>query len=439
MSTQGVIIAAPSSGSGKTLISLGLMAALRQRNAKVAPAKVGPDYIDPAFHHAALGRGGANLDGWAMDAATLSGRIARLAADADLIICEGVMGLLDGADVPTGANDGSTAAIAAATGWPVVLVVDAARMAGTAAAIVHGLAHIRPDIAVTGVIFNRVASDRHRRMIARAMHVYCPNIAVLGFVPPLPQLAVPSRHLGLVQAAEHPHLTAFIAAAAGAVNQHVDVDAVLALARPASLACGTPRLLPPLGQRIAVAQDVAFAFAFADTLADWRQQGAEILPFSPLDDQPPASDADAVFLPGGYPELAAPQLSANGTFAHGMRHAAQCQIPIHGECGGYMVLGQTLIDADGTAHAMLGLLPVVTSMANPKRHLGYRRARLAASRPWGQQNLMFRAHEFHYAVEEQRQGQDLLHTAPAHEDCWTGAGCWSGSVSGSFVHLIALE
>ena len=439
MTAAGFIISAPASGSGKTLLSLGLMAAFRRRGLAVAAAKVGPDYIDPAFHRAALARTGTNLDGWALTPSMLASRVARIGHQAELVICEGVMGLLDGADVPASGADGSTAQIAVLTGWPVVLVVDAARMAGSAAAIVAGFAGLSPTIAVAGVIFNRVGSQRHRTMIERAMQRYCPQVPVLGFVPHAADLVVPSRHLGLVQAAEHPDLQAFIQGAANLVAQHVDMDRLQSLSQPSALTGKRVTALPPLGQRIAVADDVAFAFAYPDTLADWRQLGAEITPFSPLADQGPDAGCDAVYLPGGYPELAAGQLAANGGFKAGMRRAAQAGATVHGECGGYMVLGDGLIDADGARHEMLGLLPIVTSMEHPKRHLGYRRATLSAATPWGQVGHVFRGHEFHYAVEVTRHGAELFAVRTADGQDLCGAGCCRGTVSGSFIHLIAPE
>ena len=438
MSDGGIIIAAPASGSGKTLVSLGLMAALSRSGLAVASAKVGPDYIDPAFHQAASGRPGSTLDGWALPDKVLAARVANLSQGADLVICEGVMGLLDGADVESG-PDGSTAQLAATTGWPVVLVVDAGRMAGSAAAVVAGFAGLDPDVRVAGVIFNRVASARHQSMILRAMLIHCPQVAVLGFLPHLAALSVPSRHLGLVQAMEHPDLTAFIGAAADLVADHVDLQGLRALAQRSALSGDDVCAVPPLGQRIAVAQDVAFAFAYADTLAEWRRQGAELFPFSPLADQFPGSDCDAVFLPGGYPELAAGQLAANHRFKAGMSSAAGRGVTIYGECGGYMVLGEALIDAQGVSHAMLGLLPVVTSLAQPRRHLGYRRAILQTSPPWGRKGQSFRGHEFHYAVELSRKGDDLFSAGPANGRDLCNAGISKDTISGSFIHLISSE
>ena len=434
----GLVIAAPSSGSGKTLLTLGLLAHLAGRGLRVVSAKVGPDYIDPAFHAAATGRPCLNLDAWAMRPASLAGLVGAVSRDADWVVCEGVMGLFDGAAVAGGASAGASADVAAATGWPVVLLIDGRGMTGSAAAVLKGFATYRDDVRIAGVIFNRVAGDKHKRMIREACARACPEVDILGFLPRLEALAVPSRHLGLVQACEHPDLSAFLAAAAQAVGEHVAVDRLLALARPAALAAAdaeaAPRLLPPLAARIAVARDPAFAFAYPALLDGWRRAGAELTFFSPLADQAP--DGDAVYLPGGYPELHAGRLAGNARFLEGVRAAARRGAPVFGECGGYMVLGRGLTDGDGVRHAMAGLLPLETSFASRRLHLGYRQARLLADTPLGPAGTAFRGHEFHYASILAEDGAPLFGLADAAGGDLGQAGLWDGSVFASFVHLI---
>ena len=432
----GVIIAAPASGSGKTLVTLGLLAALKARGHHVASAKTGPDYIDPAFHAAALGQPGITLDSWAMEPGRLGALIAQ-AGTSSLMVCEGVMGLLDGADVEDSA-DGSTAHLAQLTGWPVILVVDARGMAASAAAVVRGFASVRPGVTVAGVLFNRAGGARHADMIGRAMASLCPDIAVLGYLPALADLAVPSRHLGLVQACEHPDLANLVARAGAWVAAYVDLDRLVALARVSRLgrAVGGGRDHPVPGGRIALARDAAFAFVYEHHLTDWRRQGAEIIPFSPLDGQAPDADCDAVLLPGGYPELHAPQLAAASGFLAGLRQAAARGATIHGECGGYMVLGQTIVDASGCAHAMAGLLPVVTSIEHPVRHLGYRRARLMRDHWLSLAGGELRGHEFHFTREVSNQADSLFALSDASGRLLCNAGSVSGAVSGSFIHLI---
>ena len=434
---NGLVIAAPSSGSGKTSATLGVLRLLARRGFKVASAKVGPDYIDPAFHAAASGRPCFNLDSWAMRPATVAGLAARLAEDAELVVCEGVMGLFDGAFVPAGQPDGSTADLAALTGWPVVLLIDGRGMTGSAAAVLAGFAGLRPDVSVRGVIFNRVAGERHKAAIADACRRACPHIRLLGFLPADPRLELPSRHLGLVQASERTDLAAFLDHAASLVETHLDMEALVELARPSRLpASGHAPSLPPPGNRVAVASDIAFAFAYAALLEGWRAAGAEILPFSPLADQAPDASADAVYLPGGYPELHAGKLAGNAGFLDGLRVAARRGTALFGECGGYMVLGRVMVDADGTAHEMAGLLELETSFATRRLHLGYRRARLLTDAPPGRAGDGFRGHEFHYASILREEGPPLFQAGDAAGSEIGRHGLISGRVAGSFIHLI---
>ena len=437
----GVVIAAPSSGSGKTLLTLGLLRHFRDAGVAAASAKVGPDYIDPAFHAAAGGRACPNLDLWAMRGETLASVLTASAEGADLIVCEGVMGLFDGAQL----DEGSTADAARTFGWPVVLVVDASAQGASAAALVGGFARHRADVTVAGVVFNRTGSARHGDILRAAMAQDHPHIPVLGCLPRLTDLTLPERHLGLVQAGEHGDLEAFLDAAGKAVAAHVDVDALRALADTTQAAGATDAPpLPPLGQKIAVARDRAFSFCYPHVLDGWRDAGAEIAFFSPLADEAPAADADAVYLPGGYPELHAGRLAHNACFLAGLRAAAAAGHTVFGECGGYMVLGDALTDADGVIHAMAGLLPVETSFARRKLHLGYRRAVIADDGPLGSAGTALRGHEFHYATitaEGLSDGLDapLFHVANA-DGMYLGAlGRRRGSVLGSFVHLIDRE
>lgn len=434
---KGLIVAAPASGSGKTTFTLGLLRELTRRGVAAGSAKVGPDYIDPAFHASASGRPCYNLDSWAMRPATLGALAGRAAAGADLLVCEGVMGLFDGAFVPPGQPDGSTASLAAASGWPVVLVVDARGMTGSAAAVLAGFAGLRPEVRIRGVVFNRVAGAKHKAAIAAACAASCPDVALLGFLPPSPGLETPSRHLGLVQACERADLQSFLDGAAALVAAHVDVDALVGLAVPSRLPPGEGGvMIPPPGSRVAVARDEAFAFAYPALLDGWRAAGAELSPFSPLAGEGPDGAADAVYLPGGYPELHAGRLAGAGGFLEALRRAAARGAVLFGECGGYMVLGRGLEDADGARHAMAGLLGLETSFARRKLHLGYRRAALAADGPLGPAGGAFRGHEFHYASVLAEDGEPLFQAADAQGTALGRAGLAAGRVCGSFVHLI---
>ena len=433
MSARGLIVAAPASGSGKTILTAALLRLLARRHLRVSAAKLGPDYIDPAFHGIAAGSSCLNIDLWAMRAATVAALLDRLSRDSDIAVIEGVMGLFDGAADGTG----STADFAALTGWPVILVVDGRGQAASAGALVRGFANHRAGVDVAGVIFNRVGGAAHAAMLRGAVEAL--GIPVLGLVPRDERFSLPERHLGLVQASEHGDIELFLDGAADRFATSVDVDAVIALARPMTAMTPPPiaHAIPPLGQRIAVAGDSAFAFAYPALVENWRSAGAEIHPFSPLADEVPDGTADAIYLPGGYPELHGGRLAANAAFLDGLRQAAARGVAIFGECGGYMVLGEGLTDAKGSRHAMAGLLPLHSSFANPKLHLGYRQARLLAGGPLGEAGERYRGHEFHYAsVIEEGPGESLFDCLDARGKKLGSAGRRRGAVFGSFIHLI---
>ena len=368
-----------------------------------------------------------------MRIATQASVLEQAGLDVDLLIGEGVMGLFDGAADGTGA----TADLAATLAVPVVLVVDAKGMGGSVAALIEGFRDHRDDVTIAGLVFNRVSTDTHARLLREACEARF-SLPILGYLPADPALSLPERHLGLVQARELSGLEERMDAAARLVERHLDLPRLIRLARFPVVASLSYRVAPlnPLGQRIAVADDAAFAFAYPATLHGWRMRGAEILPFSPLANQGPDRSADAVYLPGGYPELHAGPLAAADRFRAGLRDAAARGGTIYGECGGYMALGETLIDRAGTVHAMAGLLPIVTSFAEPRLHLGYRRARSGTASPLGLRGAGWRAHEFHYASELQVQGERLFRLADARLAPLPDAGCVQGNVCGSFIHLI---
>ena len=414
------LIAAPGSGSGKTTLTLGILRALTLRGIAVRGAKSGPDYIDPRFHAAACGRECFNLDAWAMSPE----RITTLAAGDVPLIVEGAMGLFDGAP-PDG--KGACADLALELGLPVVLVVDASHMAQSIAAVVAGFLNHNAALNFAGVILNKVGSERHEAMLKDALSPL--NIAVLGTVFRHADVSRPSRHLGLVQAGEHPDLAAFLDGVASHVEASVDLDALTELLQPLDLPKRAKPLQPP-AQTIAVAQDNAFAFAYPHILQDWSDAGAQIEVFSPLrNDTVPC--ADLVLLPGGYPELYAGQLASNSIFLDSLRAIAETK-PIYGECGGYMVLGDTLTDAKGQTHAMAGLLRLETSFETRKLHLGYR-ALKAATGPF---EGVWKGHEFHYATTLSAEGTPLFAAADATGNSLPPMGLVEGNVSGSFAHVI---
>lgn len=432
----GLVVAAPRSGAGKTTIALGLMRALRRRGLAVQPFKCGPDYIDPAFHAVAAGRPSYNLDTWAMADGTLSDLVARHAAAADVAIAEGVMGLFDGVAQPGQTARGATADLAALFGWPVVLVLDVSGQTETAAAVAMGCARYRDDVSVAGVILNRVSSARHLALIAPAFERI--GLKLFGAIANDADLTLPERHLGLVQAGETADIERRLDGLAAALEKSVDLEAIRHAARPATLRPSTAidRGLPPPGQRIALAQDQAFSFMYPHLLDLWRSAGAEIVPFSPLADQVPDPAADAVWLPGGYPELHAGVLAAAQRFHGGLRALAGRSVPIHGECGGYMVLGRGIEDARGVAHSMAGLLRLESSFAKRALHLGYRQARLLTDCSLGSAGTEIMGHEFHYASTLSADDEALVECRDAAGVSMFEGGARRGSVTGTFFHAI---
>lgn len=434
----GLMISAPASGTGKTTLMLGLLAAFRARGVTVQPFKSGPDYIDPAFHTAASGRASFNIDSWSMEAERIEGLVGN-AQGADLILAEGSMGLFDGVAITGASGNGASADIAAQMGWPVVLVLDVSGAAQSVAATALGFRMMRPDVTLAGVVLNRVASPRHEALVRVGMEQA--GIPVLGVLPRRKEMTLPERHLGLVQAGEQENLGEILDDAAAFVAGHVDLDAMLAAAQGARDSATAPLHITPPAQRIALAQDNAFAFVYPHLLAGWRAAGAEVLPFSPLRDEAPDASADICWLPGGYPELHAGTLAAAETFRSGMQHFAQTK-PVHGECGGYMALGAGLVDKDGVRHQMAGLLGVETSFAKRKFHLGYRRATLRAPIPGAATGAQLRGHEFHYATILDEPDAPLAQITDSNGLTVPETGTYrqtagGGVVSGTFFHLIA--
>jgi len=429
----GLIFAAPASGSGKTTLVAGVLRLLTRRGVPASAAKLGPDYIDPAFHSAALGQACLNIDLWAMRTETVAALLNRVSQDGALAVVESAMGLFDGAADGTA----SAADFAALTGWPVILIIDARGQAQSAGALLGGFARYRADTAIDGVIFNRVGGTSHEAALRQAAGPL--GIPVLGCVPRAEDLRLPERHLGLVQAREHGDLEGFLERLADRLEPRLDLGKLLDLARPVRPQPMPSKMetLPPLGQRIAVASDAAYGFFYAGQIDAWCQAGSEITFFSPLADEAPPVACDAVYLPGGYPELHAGCLATGSGFLDGLRRVAATGAVIFGECGGYMTLGTGLVDKDGQRHAMAGLLPLESSFAEPRLHLGYRQASLCNAGPLGLAGAAFRGHEFHYAkVIAEGEGEALFDCHDALGRALGSTGRRRGNVAGSFIHLI---
>lgn len=438
MTTRAIMVAAPRSGGGKTTVTLALLAALGRRGLRVGAVKTGPDYIDPAFHAAIIGRPGLNLDSWCMPPSLLHGVIQAACQDVDILVVESAMGLFDGLSLPDGQR-GAPSDIAAFFGIPVLLVLDVSGQGQSVGPIAKGFAQWSPHVQVSGVVLNRVASARHERLGREAVHMA--GLPVYGALMRQSGQTLPERHLGLVQAREHGNLTCWLADLADKAERELDLDGIVAAARP--LPSGQEEvsspagLLPPPGQRIAVADDAAFSFLYGHLAVFWRQAGAELVPFSPLADEPPDPSCTACWLPGGYPELHAERLAAAQTFHSGLARFAQDR-PVHGECGGFMVLGQALEDAQGVQHRMAGLLGHTTSFARRKLNLGYREATLLREGVLGAGGARLRGHEFHYAtVLDGGADAPLASLRSGIGEDLGVCGGQRGFVSGSFFHVLA--
>jgi cobyrinic acid a,c-diamide synthase len=425
--SAGLIISAVGTNSGKTVFTLGLLRALRRRGHTVAPIKIGPDYIDPQFHARAAGLPCNNADSWAMRPELIDDIVGR--AVAEIIVAEGVMGLFDGALEVGSWGNGSTADIARLLGWPVLLLLNTKGMAQTAGAIVRGMVETAPEINIAAVILNNVASARHEKLLRESI-----KLPIIGVLPHVSDLHLPSRHLGLVQAEENRQLEDFIEKAADIVISGCTLEKIVSIARPKKAHPGVSLDIQPPGQRIAVARDIAFGFSYEHILQGWRDAGAELIPFSPIANETPDEMADCIYLPGGYPELHAEKISSAELFITGLLAARDAGIPIHGECGGYMVLGKALTDAKGHTHKMAGLLGLETSLHVRSLHLGYHHIEAQANFAFGPAGSKFRAHEFHYAGIIAKGGDEALFSVAGKKD---DEGSRRGTVTGSFMHIIA--
>lgn len=395
-----ILIAGTHSSVGKTSVTVGLLAAWRRHGRRVAAFKAGPDYIDPTLHAQALGEPSRNLDVWLLDDTALRGVLRRGMRHAELAVIEGVMGLFDGIGAT---QDGSTAALARTLDCPVVLVVDVAAMSGTAAALVLGCQRMQPGVKLAGVILNRVGSDGHLQATAEAIRL-ATGLPVLGSLPNDPALAFPERHLGLVPGFSGGLPVENIERLAEMVAQRFDLDGLWRIA-------GTATALPSVAgrvydavkvsvARIAVAQDRAFGFYYQDTMDVLRECGAEIVPFSPLDDVSLPAATDGLYLGGGFPELHAAELTRNRHMREAIkRHAARGR-PIYAECGGLMALGESLTTFDGETLPMFGVLPVSSRMQRETLTIGYREVEAVRQSPLMQPGTRVRGHEFHWSVAE---------------------------------------
>lgn len=441
-SMKSIIIAAPQSGSGKTTITLGIMACLRRRGLQIAPFKVGPDFIDPGYHRLVAGRPSINLDGWMCGADFVRETFTSHGSGADMAVIEGVMGLFDG--IGENGDEGSTAQVARLTGSPIVLVVDAGRMAGSAAALVKGFAEFDPQVNLAAVIFNNVAGDNHGLLLRKSMAAALPRVKVLGCIGRDERLHIPSRHLGLLTAEENPLSPGFLQHLVETVERCLDVDFLCHLSCTHSHDIGKPgdvmedqgagNLVP-----IAVARDEAFCFVYEDNLRLLREAGCEIVEFSPLRDRALPVGIGGIYLPGGYPEIFAESLAANAPMKEAIRAAVEKDMPVYAECGGFIYLTRGVMDTNteaGSIHDFVGIYPVTTRMLPRRKALGYREIITQQDSILGKRGLSTRGHEFHYSeMAELPESIDRLYRVRKLETELGAEGYRYKNCLASYIHL----
>lgn len=434
---KGLVIAGTHSGCGKTTITLGLMAALAQRGLKVAPFKVGPDFIDPGHHRRATGVTSRNLDGWMLSKAYNVNCFRNAATTADIAVVEGVMGLFDGYDGKT--ESGSTAQMAKWLELPTILIVDARSMARSAAAVVLGFEKFDKDLHYAGVILNNLASDRHLHYLTDALNR---NVAIpcLGGIRRDEKISIPERHLGLVTDEDHPLDDSTMAALTEIIENGINLDSLLESLRefdtvdkPSTI--DTDRT--PAAVRIGVARDNAFCFYYQDNLDLLEAAGAELVFFSPIGDKRLPADLDGLYLGGGYPELVADRLAANARLRKQIRAGSQEGMPIYAECGGFMYLCSELWSQQGIRYPMTGCFPFSAQMYSRLKALGYREITLTKDTIIGPSGQTIRGHEFHYS--ELRKSESRMDTVYRLTDRIgldkPPEGYYTNRTIGSYTHL----
>ncbi|MEE3247351.1 MAG: cobyrinate a,c-diamide synthase [Chloroflexota bacterium] len=402
-----IVIAGVRSGVGKTTIATGVMGALTRRGNKVQPFKAGPDYIDPSYHQIACGVPSRNLDTWLCDHSTVLELFQRASAGCDVSVVEGVMGVFDGHSSLT--EEGSTAQLAKLLGAPVILIADAAKVARSVAAEILGFQKFDPDLNVAGVILNGVGSDRHLEFCKPQIEATT-GLPVLGYLPRKEEFIQPERHLGLIPTVEGTVAQKWYDGVINQVEATMDVDAILKLAQSAKTPPASPTVYPEVAlssrATIAVAQDMAFNFYYQDSLDLLTAWGAEIAPFSPLEDEKLPAGASGIYLGGGFPELFASHLSDNKPMHQSIMEAVASGVPVYAECGGLMYLGKSLSDLEGVTHPMVGVIPAESAMSQSRLTLGYREVESCSDNPVLQVGQRVRGHEFHWSTLAQQPGAE---------------------------------
>jgi cobyrinic acid a,c-diamide synthase len=435
MTPRGFVIAGPSSGVGKTTVTLGLMAAFKRRGLTVQPFKCGPDFIDPGHHSRVCQRASRNLDSWMLSAEVNRALFRQHAASADVSVVEGVMGLFDGAS--RSSNAGSTAATAMLLNLPIVLVVDASQMAASVAALVHSFATFDPAVRLAGVIFNQAGGATHYSLLQNAVE-RGGRVRSLGYLPHDNRLRIPERYLGLVTAGEEVLSEEAVAYLADLVEHHIDLDRLLDVAAVVAPHVDDRPATPALARaRIGLARDRAFCFYYEDNVDALRWAGAEIVDFSPMHDAELPRSLDALYFGGGYPELWADALSSNHTMRAGVKRFIDAGRPVYAECGGLMYLAETIQERDGRTWPMVGVLPWTVVMTERLQRFGYVEVTFTRDCLLGPAGTTTRGHSFHCSridgsTAEMPLAYHLHYTLADLDDA---EGFIVGSVLASYIHL----
>ncbi len=425
-----IVIAATQSGAGKTTITCGIIAALRKRGLKVQAYKVGPDYIDTGFHEVAAGRPAQNLDSWLVGNDKLGEIFYSTYGDADIAIIEGVMGLYDGGR----GGISSTAEVAKILNAPVILVIDAKSAGTSVAATALGFREYDKDVNLAGVILNRIGSASHEKIITDALADI--GIKCFGAVKRDDEIILPSRHLGLVQAAEN-NFADVVNKIGEKISAQINLDALITLAEKVSLPFTSyllPSTLYPLPAKIGVARDEAFSFYYAESLRELEKLGAELIFFSPLHDEQ-LPKVDGLILGGGYPELYAAQLEGNKKIRTEIKRAAENGMPIFAECGGYMYLMNFLTDFDGKIYEMCGVIPNQAVMTDKLQTVGYVEATLDRDCVIGKRGDKLHAHEFHFSTAGDNAAGKIFHCEKLRTGAKYFAGYADKNIAASYLHI----
>jgi cobyrinic acid a,c-diamide synthase len=430
-----IVIAGVRSGVGKTTIATGIMGALVRRGYRVQPFKAGPDYIDPSYHQLACGVPSRNLDTWLLPHRAVLELFQRASGRRQISVVEGVMGVYDGHSSLT--EEGSTAELAKLLDAPVILVADAAKVARSVAAEVLGYQQFDPKLRIAGVILNGVGGPRHLEFCQPQIEATT-GLPVLGYLPRRPEFLQPERHLGLIPTVEGTVVQQWYDALVAQVEQTIDLDRLLQLAATANPPAAPAEVYPsqpqPRRAVIAVARDKAFSFYYQDSLDLLEAWGAELAPFSPLEDSSLPAGATGVYIGGGFPEMFARELSENRPMQQSVRDAIARRVPVYAECGGLMYLGHSLSDLEGVQYPMIGAIPVVSSMTGKRLTLGYREVESCTNSPLLQRGQRVRGHEFHWSVLGEPPDPEQAVYRVVDQDR-RPEGFQVGSVWASYIHI----